>query len=81
MISLLPTSSPGHVTTKAEEPHPKRPSEPVAAVAPVVATGNEREELLKGMEVLEKTRQWFNDRLGQLALENSSHRKVHIIIC
>lgn len=41
-----------------------------------MATGNEKEELLKGMEVLERTRQWFNDRL---ALQKSSGKKVRRI--
>ena len=39
-----------------------------------VALGNEREELQKGMEILERTRQWFSHRLGQLALEKSSNK-------
>ncbi len=41
-----------------------------------VALGNEREELQKGLEILERTWQWFNHRLGQLALEKSSNKKV-----
>ena len=38
--------------------------------------GNEREELQKGLEILERTWQWFNHRLGQLALEKSSNKQV-----
>lgn len=38
--------------------------------------GNEREELLKGEEILERTREWFSDRLEQLALERPSTKKA-----
>ena len=33
--------------------------------------GSEREELLKGLEIMERTRQWFVSRLEQLSLEKS----------
>ena len=29
----------------------------------------EKEELIKGLEVLESTRQWFSDRIEQVSLE------------
>jgi len=31
--------------------------------------GKEKEELVKGLEVLQSTCQWFNDRIEQVALE------------
>ena len=37
--------------------------------------GQEKEELLKGMEVMEITRIWFNSRLEQLALEEKRPTK------
>jgi hypothetical protein len=37
--------------------------------------GQEKEELLKGMEVMEITRLWFNSRLEQLALEDKQPTK------
>lgn len=44
--------------------------------SPPLALGSEREELLKGLEILERTQQWFNGRLGQLALGKSTSQKV-----
>ena len=38
--------------------------------------GQEKEELLKGMEVMEITRLWFNSRLEQLALEQKQPAKT-----
>lgn len=38
--------------------------------------GQEKEELLKGMEVMEITRLWFNSRLEQLALEQKQPTKT-----
>ena len=39
------------------------------------SVGQEKEELLKGMEVMEITRLWFNSRLEQLALEEKQPAK------
>ena len=38
--------------------------------------GNEKEKLLKGLEVLKQTQQWFSHRLGQLELEGGRKGKV-----
>ena len=35
----------------------------------IPSLGSEKEELLKGLEILERTQQWFNGRLGQLSAE------------
>ena len=39
-------------------------------------TGNEKEELLKGIEILKQTQQWFQHRVDQLKLEGSNTKKV-----
>lgn len=39
------------------------------------SVGQEKEELLKGIEVMEITRLWFNSRLEQLALEEKQPPK------
>ena len=45
------------------------------------SVGQEKEELLKGMEVMEITRLWFNNRLEQLALEaKQPTKKVKFLI-
>ena len=45
------------------------------------SVGQEKEELLKGMEVMEITRLWFNNRLEQLALEaKQPTKKVKLML-
>ena len=45
------------------------------------SVGQEKEELLKGMEVMEITRLWFNSRLEQLALEaKQPTKKVKLLM-
>ena len=47
----------------------------VPLVNALSSVGQEKEELLKGMEVMEITRLWFNSRLEQLALEGKQPAK------
>ena len=47
----------------------------VPLVNALSSVGQEKEELLKGMEVMEITRLWFNSRLEQLALEEKQPAK------
>ena len=42
-----------------------------------LSLSQEKEELIKGLEVLESTRQWFSDRIEQVTLEEKQFLSRH----
>ena len=63
-------------TNKASDIHSMKAATTGIGGKSVGILSREKEELTQGLEVLEKTKQWYSDRLKQLAQEES-HDPAH----